>query len=330
MRAIKKEINWGILGTGTIANKFAVGASAVPDARLLAVGSRTRQSAETFAASHCILRAYPSYEELLCDPEIDAVYIATPHSLHFENMLQCIVHKKHILCEKPFTVNKKQAGRVFELAGAENLFVMEAMWSRFIPGMQQVLDMINAGVIGDVRMLKADFGFFGPTDPSGRLHNPELAGGALLDVGIYPLALAFWVLGDRPERVMSVPEIGETGVDKQNSILLRYPGGAMAQLASSIKTKLANSAVILGDKGKVLLDRFWCVEHIVWEVYNGSVYSQYIPILKNGYEYEIIEANRCIREGSTESPLHSKRATLCLIDTMDAIREDWGLRYPFE
>ena len=227
-------IRWGILGTGSIAKQFARGLADTPDAVLQSVGSRTQDSADAFGEAFSVPTRHASYEALANDPEVDAIYVSTPHPFHKDNSILCLQAGKAVLCEKPFTINAAEAKAVVEVARARGVFLMEAMWSRFFPAMQQVKKWLDEKAIGEVRLVNADFGFRAGINPEGRLFNPALGGGALLDVGIYATSFASFVLGPHPTRIESMANIGETGVDEQNAVILGYDNGAMALLSLSL------------------------------------------------------------------------------------------------
>ncbi|MEC8437432.1 MAG: Gfo/Idh/MocA family oxidoreductase, partial [Pseudomonadota bacterium] len=257
MSAMNKPIRWGILGTGLIAAEFAKAMHHVRDAELLSVGSRTRSSARDFANAHGIAHAHASYEALAEDPNVDVVYIATPHTLHFENTLLCLQAGKHVLCEKPFALNTAQVTDMVIAAREHKLFLMEAMWMRFIPLIRDLVRRLAENEIGEVKMLQADFGFRAPLDPSSRLFNLDLGGGALLDIGIYPLAFATLLLGE-PEEITSVAHKTTTGVDEQSAYLLRHSQGQISVLASALRTQTSMSASVYGSHGHILLPKqFW-------------------------------------------------------------------------
>ncbi len=221
---MNKPIKWGILATGRIAHKMAHDLKTIPDAQLVAVGSRSKEKADAFAAEHKVPRAWGSYAAAARDPEVEVVYIATPNDFHAENIRICLEAGKSVLCEKPFTLNAKQAEPLIDLAQAKGVFLMEAMWSRFIPAHRKLHELSWTGALGEIRMVQADFGFRADFDPADRLFNPERGGGALLDLGVYPLALAVRLLGI-PDRVTGFAQLTATGVDEQSGILLarRWP-----------------------------------------------------------------------------------------------------------
>ncbi|MEC9381026.1 MAG: Gfo/Idh/MocA family oxidoreductase, partial [Candidatus Latescibacterota bacterium] len=224
-------IRWGILGTGNIAKQFARGLTSVEDARLVAVGSRAPETAAAFGDEFEVPHRHATYEALAADDEVDAIYVSTPHPFHKDNSILCLTSGKAVLCEKPFTVNAAEAAAVIDVARAENRFLMEAMWTRFVPAVVRLRQLLAEGAIGDVRMVQADFGFRAGVNPEGRLFNLDLGGGALLDVGIYSLSFAAMILGASPDQVVSAANLGSTGVDEQSAFLLRYEGGELAVLS---------------------------------------------------------------------------------------------------
>lgn len=323
-------IRWGIMGTGNIAAQFARGLAALSDAELVAVGSRTQQSADAFADLFGAPRRHATYADLANDPDIDAVYIATPHNLHKENTLLCLDAGKAVLCEKPLAVNAAEAAEMIRAARVKKRFLMEAMWTRFFPLMGRVREMLSAGVIGEVRMLLADLGFRMPFDPASRLFDPELAGGALLDVGVYPVSLASMVLG-APTRITGMADLGETGVDEQSVVILGYENGQLAVLLSALRTVTPQAAHILGTAGRIHLHRQWWTPAALTLSLEGQD-DQVIeaPFEGNGYNYEAAEVGRCLREGRLESDAMPLDESLSIMQTLDAIRAQWGLKYPME
>ena len=226
------SVDWGILGTGTIANIFAGEFKYVDSANLVAVASRTKENADEFAGKYGLKKAYESYEALVKDKDIDVIYIATPHSNHYENTMLCLENNKSVLCEKPMAVNEKQAQEMFAKAKENDLYLMEALWTYFLPVIKKVQKWINDGKIGEIQLIKAQVGILPkpPKNPKGRLFNPELAGGALLDTGIYPIALANLLLPNEPNDLRILSHIGDTGIDEHDCFTLTYKDGSMAQL----------------------------------------------------------------------------------------------------
>ncbi|MBC8570729.1 Gfo/Idh/MocA family protein [Zongyangia hominis] len=327
---MKKMIKWGILGTGTIATKFCTGLCALQDAQIYAVGSRTQASADRFARRFAISKAYGSYEALASDPEVDVIYIATPHTFHMENALLCLSHNKPVLCEKPFALNAAQAEKVFDLARQKNLFVMEAFWTRFQPLATELLSRLSSGEFGAVRSVSAAFGFEEELGPQGRLLNKNLAGGALLDVGIYTLSYAGMIFGEAPSSLTSVARIGDTGVDEQNAILTQYPSGGIGCLQSAVTADIPNDAQIIATKARVDIPEFWHAETAYVFPKEGQPYEIHLPFMKNGYEYEAMEVMDCLRQGKVESDILPWSHTLQIMELLDRCREQWGLQYPQE
>lgn len=324
-------IRWGILGTGRIAATFAAALSDVPEAELAAVGSRSPEAAAAFAQQFGAARAHGSYAALATDPDVDIVYIATPHVLHHPNARLCLEHGKAVLCEKPFTLNAAQARDLIQLARERRLFLMEAMWTRCLPALIESRRLVlEDKAIGEPRFLIADFGFSKDFDPRHRLFDPALGGGALLDVGVYLASLASYFLGP-PVTVASQARIGQSGVDEDAALLLSYVGGRFAQLTASITTTTPQEAIVFGTAGSIRLHSpWWKAEQFTVAVESQEPETIAAPYLGNGYTHEAMEAMRCLRAGALESPLLPLDETLAIIETLDRVRADWGLRYPGE
>lgn len=325
-----QKIRWGIIGCGAIAANFARGLCVLDDAELAAVGSRTEKKARVFAKKHNAKRAHGSYEQLAADPEVDVVYVATPHPFHMENTILCLEHGKAVLCEKPFAMNARQAEKMIDAAKKANVFLMEAMWTRFIPLTIEIRRLIDKSTIGPVRFFQADFGYATDRGAKGRALNPYLGGGALLDVGIYPISFASMVFGDRPGKITSQANIGETGVDEQSGYLFTYDGDGLAALSSAVTTKTPGRAVIAGDDGMIKIHPpFHRAEKAtVITPEKETVIEK--PIEGNGYNYQAVEVHDCLRQGKTQSDIMSLKETLSIMETMDEIRGQWGLKYPCE
>ncbi len=325
---MSSKIRWGIMGTGHIANTFATAIASLDDAVVQAVGSRTQASADKFGATYGIPNCHSSYEALAADPEVDAVYIATLNSLHEDNSILCLEAGKAVLCEKPFTINRAQAEAVIAVARKEKRFLMEAMWTRFMPALHQAMSWIDEGAIGEVRMVQANFGFRYDAAP---LFDPELGGGSLLDVGIYPITLAHMAFRKAPTQIRSLPYLGRNGVDEQAAYILGYDGGGLALLGSAIQTKSPYDGYIMGTDGMIILhDSFWNATRVSLECPEKETIIQEFPLHCNGYEYEAMEVHRCLRAGKLESEIMPLQTTLDILETMDNIRLQWGLRYPME
>jgi predicted dehydrogenase len=322
-----EQIRWGILGTGAIAQRFATGLQALPDHRLAAVGSRSLGAAERFADTFGAVRRHASYAALVEDPTVDAVYVATPHPFHAEHSLLCLEAGKPVLCEKPFSMNAAEAEQVLAAARAHGRFVMEAMWTRFIPAITRLRELLASGLIGEARELEGSFGFFTPVNPESRLFKLELGGGALLDVGVYLVSFASMLFGE-PVRVTSTARIGNTGVDEQCAAQLGYAGGQVALVSAAIRRALPNTITVRGTGGTLtLLAPFWRSTRLRIEVGGRSKLEVY-PLTGNGYNYQAAEVARCLRAGLTESPIMPLDETLAVMRTLDRIREPWGLLYP--
>lgn len=323
-------IRWGILGTGRIAETFATALASLPDAGLTAVGSRSADAASAFSSRFGFTRHYACYAELANDPEIDVVYIATPHALHHTNARLCLEAGKAVLCEKPFTLNGPQAHDLVRLARERQLFLMEAMWTRCLPAFAELRRLLSDGTVGELRFLTADFGFHKAFDPRHRLFDPILGGGALLDVGVYLASLASMLFG-RPEQIHSQVLIGASGIDEQEALLFGYERGRFAQLTAAITSATPHEATIVGSAGSIRLHAPW------WKAASLSVTpvgqpSETIaaPYLGNGYTHEAIEVMRCLRAGALESPLLPLDETVEVMETLDRLRATWGVRYPGE
>jgi dihydrodiol dehydrogenase / D-xylose 1-dehydrogenase (NADP) len=322
-------LRWGIISTGGIANKFAEAVANVEGTEVLGVGSRTQERARNFAGRHAIPRPYGSYEELVNDRDIDAIYIATPHPLHMDNTLMALEAGKHVLVEKPFAINARQAQRMVEKAREKGLFLMEAMWTRFLPTAVKVRELVQAGHIGPLRWVRASLGFMAEYEPQGRLFNLQLGGGSLLDVGIYPVSYAAMLLGTEPESVNSDVHIGATGVDEMFVATLRYPGGKLAQLSGALRLTLHRDAVVFGESGRLYVQpSFMKSEAIQHFVDYEACESWHLPIQGNGFEYQVREVVQRVAAGELESPVMSWDDTVNIMRILDRIRAGWGIVYP--
>jgi predicted dehydrogenase len=323
-------IRWGILGPGGIAGKFAEGLAALDDAQLVAVGSRRAESAAAFGERFVVPRRHASYEALVSDPEVDAIYVATPHPMHYENTLLCLRAGKAVLCEKPFTINAAQAAHLVTEARERGVLLMEAMWTRFLPHMVALRQVVDSGAIGAVQLLKADFCFRTEVNPRSRLFDPALGGGALLDVGIYNISLASWLLGT-PGLNVSLARLGTTGVDEQAAMIFGYDGGQMALLATAIRTSTPSEALIAGTDGSIRVHAPYWGPSSFTITRPGQQDEHVAPAcIGNGYNYEAAEIGRCLRAGRTESEVMPLDESLAIMRTMDQLRAEWGLRYPGE
>lgn len=326
-----RTIRWGIIGAGHIAEKLAVALNSLNNTELTAISSRNIDKAYEFAERFHVRKAYGSYEELVKDSEIDVIYIATPHTEHKKHASLCITHGKAVLCEKPFTVNQREAEVLITLAKEHKVFLMEAMWTKFLPATRMVKQWIDDKRIGKVKYIQASFGYHSEFNPQSRIYDPYLAGGALLDVGVYPISYATFLLGKLPDQVVSSAILGKTKVDEMNVIAMRFEDGVLADLSSAVSAKTGNDAVIIGENGKIFVPTFWGAEKA--ELYDGGgklAETFSLPFTSNGYVYEVEEVNRCLREGKLQSDIIPHEETLAVMKLMDGIRADWGLVYPME
>lgn len=322
-------IRWGILGAGNIAASFASAVNAHTRAQLVAVGSRNRDRAERFATAHHIPTTHVGYRELVEDPQVDAVYVATPHSEHKDQALLAIRAGKHVLVEKSFTRNAVEAQEVFDAARAAGVFVMEAMWTRFLPHVYALHQVIDAGEIGEIINITADHGQVFPLDLTSRLFDPALAGGALLDLGVYPVSFAHDFLGV-PDSVHAVGQLTPNGVDGQISMVLSYGERTQATLSTTLWSKTPTTAHISGTEGFIAVrGSFYAPTSFRVQRTDGRVWEFDQPSTK-GLQYEAAEVARQVALGATESPRMTWDGTLAVMRTMDAVREQIGVVYPGE
>jgi len=328
---MNSKIRWGILGCGNIAHAFALSLKFIPEAQLLAIASRTPGKAQKFGKQFGVELIYTTYEELVENSEIDVIYIATTHNFHYKNILLCLQSDKPVLCEKSFTLNAEQAIEVIDMAREKKIFLMEAMWMKFNPGILKLREIVADGIIGDIRLIKADFGKNFPRDLEGRIFNKHLAGGALLDLGIYPISFARMIFGHSPIICKSEVYIGETGVDEESAYLLEFDDKKLAMLYSSLRIDMPSDATIFGTKGMIMLKDFFHPSKIEWRL-NGKrkIKSIEVPYDLPGYQYEILEVHQCLATGQVESKIMPWSETIENMRTMDALRKQWGLKYPEE
>ena len=325
-----ESLRWGILGTGYIAEMF-VSDILASGFTVAAVGSRSQESADRFAAKFDIATAHPTYEELAADPQVDIIYVATPHPMHAENSILAVNHGKHVLVEKPFTLNAGEAERLVDLAAEKDIVVLEAMWTRWLPHMVRLREIIAAGTIGDVRTVIADHNQKLPSDPKHRINNPDLGGGALLDLGIYPVSFAWDVLGE-PTTVNAISSPTATGVDRQTAILLGYADGQQAVLHTALDTAGPNSASVIGTEGWIALEGTFYVP-TSFTVYNseGDVVEKFdTAVSERGMQFQAWEAERLVAAGVTAGDVLPPSQSVAIMRTLDEVRRQIGLAYPGE
>lgn len=326
-------IHIAILGTGNIANTMARTLCKMEEWGkkfcCYAVAARDLDRARAFAEMYGFERAYGSYEEMLSDPTVDFVYIATPHGYHYEHMKLCLEHGKHVLCEKAFTLNADQAREIFSFAGEKKLLAAEAIWPRYMP-MRGILDkLLASGVIGKTHFMVANIAF--DSDHVPRMYQPELGGGALLDITIYPLNTAMMAFGNQVARMDSSVQLTEAGVDAQESVTLHYSDGTMAVIAASMCAQGDTSVMFCGENGRICLENTFNPQSLTIYNKNGELVEKILcPEQITGYEYEIRSCLNAIETGALECPEMPHEDTLYMMDLMDEIRKQWGMQYPCE
>lgn len=325
-----QTIRWGILGCGRIAKKFAADLALVADAELFALGARQLSTATEFAREFPARKLYGSYEDLVSDPDVDVIYIASPHGLHHEHTLLCLHYGKAVLCEKAFALNLRQVKDMVHVSQTKKIFLMEALWSKFLPQYEKVMELIRSGELGDIMNVLISFGFIPQPPVPPRLFDPALGGGSLLDIGIYNVFFALSFLG-RPDEIEASMTPAPTGVDEQCAMLFKYKNGAMAQLFSSLTSNLGTEADIGGTKSRVrLTSRFYAPSATI-EMFSGREDTKkIIPVHKeggSGYQYEARHVGDCLRKGLIESPVMSHADSMLLMETMDRIRAVAGIMY---
>ncbi len=320
------KVNWGIIGLGKIANKFAEDLAATKNAQLYAVASRSSETALSFAERHGASTGYGTYEQLMQDEKVHVIYIATPHVFHHELTMQCIKNGKAVLCEKPFAINLNEAREMVEFSRKEGVFLMEALWTRFLPHFEFVMEKVQSGELGKIKTVTADFGFTAEFDKSKRLFNKDLGGGSLLDIGIYPVFLAYCLLG-KPEKIEASAQFAETSVDASCDIRFSYQHGVRADLYSTLLEKTPTTAEIELEKGKIFLDSRFHEPTTVKIGSEGNEETFYFGAKTKGYNFEADHVTKMLLQGKIESDIWHLDKTLELMDLLDTIRERIGLEY---
>ena len=325
-----QTIRWGFLAPGgiaqVIANDFKLNGLHIE-----AVASRSLEKAQAFASKWSIPKAYGSYLELVADPNVDVIYISSVHNLHLEHALLAINAGKSVLIEKPFTLNAKQAQQIIDAATAKGVFAMEAMWTRFLPNHIRLFEILKADTIGQIRALIADHDQYLPESIAPRLHQPELGGGSIIDVGVYPISLASRVFGP-PERILASASLDGQGLDKSTAMIFDYEGGAKALLHSSIEVAGPVRASIIGTRGRIEMHKSF-YENSAFEVFDNHdrVIERFeAKIIGRGMHYQALEVEQQVRAGNLVSPIMSLTETLEIMKTMDGVRAQIGVRYPGE
>lgn len=323
------KLRVGIIGAGHIAGNMARTLREMDTAECYGIASRSFEKADSFAKEFGVTKAFGSYAELLQDENVDLVYIATPHSEHHRNMMECLSYKKAILCEKPFTVNAKEAREVLDLAKELNILVAEAMWIRYLPMAETLKEVLDSGIIGDLRMVTGNLCY--NIENNERMTNPSLAGGALLDVGVYPLNWASMILGADITDVESSCQYHATGVDRQNSITLHYKNGSMAVLNSAMNCIGDRIGSVYGTKGHVVVQNINNFESItVFDQGYHVVRTEVRPEQITGFEYQVEACRQALLSGETECSEMPHSEIIRIMELMDDLRRSWGVKYPFE
>lgn len=323
------KIRWGILSTGTIAHNFAKTVTQMAgEAKITAVASRTKEKADEFAKQYGIPEIYGSYQELANNKNVDVIYIGTPHSQHFENIMMCLESGKHVLCEKSFTVTAAQAEAAYEMARSRKVFLMEAFWTKFFPVYNELDEILRNGVIGELRLVNAQYGYCVGPERAKRKFDPLLAGGALLDIGVYAIGFAAMILGYEPQQIYSMVRKNEAGTDSASVIIMQYEGGAIAQLTSAIQTNIPVLATIYGSRGYIEIPDFKNPERIRIVPDYAKPYEIEHPIAINGFEYEIREVQSCIESGQLFSSRMTPEQSIAVMRIMDHVRGSWNMEFP--
>ncbi len=325
---MKETIHWAILGPGKIARKFAAAFDDVPSAKLYAIASRDEVRGKEFATKFNVSKVYKRYEALVEDPMVDIVYIATPHPFHYEQSLLCLNHQKAVLCEKPMTLHHKHTSAMVAAARANKVFLMEGMWSRFFPATIKVLELIRQGVIGEIKYLRADFGFVAPYLPEERVFNLKLGGGAQLDVGVYPMFLALLILG-KPEKIQATAQLSSTGADETTVAQFHFKNGAIAHILSSVVADTPKQAEIIGTLGTIILETPWHKSQaLTVKKNNGQTDHFDLPYSGIGFEFQLRHVTACMQNGLKESDLMPYELSLLMAKVADEILKQCHIIYP--
>ena len=321
-------LRWGLIGTGWIANRFASDLGLLPGAEIVAVGSRAQATADTFADRFDIRHRHDSYEALAADEDVQAVYVSTPHPGHHDAAMAAIEAGKHVLCEKPFTMDAAQARSLVDAARARGVFLMEAMWTRFLPHVVRLRAEVAAGRLGDVRMVIADHSQWFARDPAHRLFAPELGGGALLDLGIYPVSFSSMIFGT-PTVITAVSDPAFTGVDAQTSMVLQHDGGRQSVLTTTLEVAGPNRAAVMGTDARIEIESYWLgPSRFTFTPREGEpeIFAPAEP--GNGLRHQAAEVARCVAGGALESAVMPLDETVAIMGTLDEVRRQIGLTYP--
>ncbi|MGQ8338278.1 Gfo/Idh/MocA family protein [Sunxiuqinia sp. A32] len=327
---MKKNYNWAILGCGKIARKFCTDLKLLPNAKLYATASRDINKATDFANEFGFAKAYGSYDEMVADPLVDIVYIATPHSFHHKHALLCLEHEKAVLCEKSFAINSREVEEMIAKAREKKTFLMEAFWTRFQPSFLKALEILNSNELGKLKMVRSDFAFNGPKDSTNRLYNLDLGGGSLLDIGIYPVFSALMTLG-KPEQIKTIAQFSPTGSEETIQMSFKYAGGEMASLVSSFASYSSIQSEFWCERGYIRLNRRWFTPTSISIWHEGDSAESIIesPAIEgNGYQFEAAHVMECLDNQLTESPMMPLSFSTDLMEVLDRVRKDAGIVFP--
>jgi predicted dehydrogenase len=326
---MSKTYNWAILGCGKIARKFSNDLKTLPNARLYAASSRSIENAQSFASELGFEKAYGSYEEMVQDPNVDVVYIATPHSHHFEHSMLCLNHKKAVLCEKAFAINSKEVSQMIEASRKNNTFLMEAIWTMFQPSFQKAMEIVRSGELGALKMVHSDFAFNADYNPEKRLYNVELGGGSLLDIGIYPIFMTLMTLG-KPSEIKTLASFCPTGAEESIMMSFAYPGGKIASLVSSFACHSSTQTEFSFENGFVRLNRrFYTPTTLTyWKSFEEEKILTFEKGVGFGYELEAAHVMECLDAGKIESDLMPLSLSADLMEILDRVRKDAGIVFP--
>lgn len=324
-------IRWGILGTGSIARLLASDLSLLPDAEVAAIGSRSRSRADAFGDEFGVPQRFGSYDALVAEGGVDVVHVATPHNRHAEHAILALEGDCAVLCEKPLALNAEEADRIIRVAREREQFLMEGMWTRFLPIMDDVRRVVKTErQLGSVQRFRAEIGFHQPFDPEHRIFNPDLGGGALLDLGVYPIAFAFDLFGP-PDDLISSAVLGKTGVDEQCAAIFEYEDGLQGIWQASVRADAGRTCAIAGTEGRLEGRRaWWKGDPFVWTRSDGSTETFARPFEGNGYQFEAAHVMRCLRDGRLESPVMPLDESQAILQLTDTLRKQWGVVYPGE
>lgn len=328
MSDMAKIINWGLLGPGNIAQTFAEAINQSAHGKLAAVASRSEERGQEFAKAYNVPTVYTSYDALLNDPNIDIIYIATPHSFHYPQAKRCLEAGKHVLLEKPSTINAQQIEKLTKIAQQKCLLLQEAIWTRFMPCLTQIKQKLAEGVIGDIQYITSTIGFAFQHRDKNRLYDPKLGGGALLDLGLYPIAVSQALLCEEPNLIQAMGRVAQRQVDETTLVNLQYPSGRYSQFTCTATGHSPNSMTIVGSNGNIVLPAmFWDMDQAQVFDLNGLVETIKVAHSVNGFEYQIEESMRCINEGKNFSDLMTHDDSIGIIKIMDEVRRQIGLTF---